>query len=552
MRYIKSILILLIVMVITSCSKSPITIFNNGNIYSLDGNNTKYEAMAVRDGKILEIGTNSAIKEKYEAKDVIDLNGKTVIPGFIDMEGSLVEFAKNLNFINFANVKSIAEVQKLVEEQVKTKKEGSWIVGYGLNELNFKEEELLSLDKSQLDKVSPNHIVYLVNITGDMVLANSKLLQFLQITNMTPNPKDGEIEKNEKGELTGLLFDAAVNLVKEKSPEISKDDLGISLQIASKELTKYGITEIHDRTVNKGSIDLFKQLIDSNKFFVKMYGVLSVGDESFDEYLKKGIEENYKDMLTVRSVSIDYDGALNLQAASMNDKYKTESKNTFLYATDEEIESNFKKALDKNFQFCIKTVGDKAVNTNLNIIEKVIKEKNPKDHRTILEFVEFVQPNDVNRFGSLNIIPSVRPEVTIDNLETIGEYISQNNATNLGMWNSLLQSSKYIVSGTNFPYSNYISPISLIHIMVNRQPLDTTYTNVTNMNQKLSLIDAIKSFTVYAAFAGFEEKTKGTLEKDKYADFIVLSDDIFTIDSKKIKNIQILKTVINGKVVFSK
>lgn len=539
-------------MVITSCSKSPITIFNNGNIYSLDGNNTKYEAMAVRDGKILEIGTNSAIKEKYEAKDVIDLNGKTVIPGFIDMEGSLVEFAKNLNFINFANVKSIAEVQKLVEEQVKTKKEGSWIVGYGLNELNFKEEELLSLDKSQLDKVSPNHIVYLVNITGDMVLANSKLLQFLQITNMTPNPKDGEIEKNEKGELTGLLFDAAVNLVKEKSPEISKDDLGISLQIASKELTKYGITEVHDRTVNKGSIDLFKQLIDSNKFFVKMYGVLSVGDESFDEYLKKGIEENYKDMLTVRSVSIDYDGALNLQAASMNDKYKTESKNTFLYASDEEIESNFKKALDKNFQFCIKTVGDKAVNTNLNIIEKVIKEKNPRDHRTILEFVEFVQPNDVNRFGSLNIIPSVRPEVTIDNLETIGEYISQNNATNLGMWNSLLQSSKYIVSGTNFPYSNYISPISLIHIMVNRQPLDTTYTNITNMNQKLSLIDAIKSFTVYAAFAGFEEKTKGTLEKDKYADFIVLSDDIFTIDSKKIKNIQILKTVINGKVVFSK
>jgi predicted amidohydrolase YtcJ len=236
----------------------------------------------------------------------------------------------------------------------------------------------------------------------------------------------------------------------------------------------------------------------------------------------------------------------------MNDKYKTESKNTFLYATDEEIESNFKRAIDKNFQFCIKTVGDKAVNTNLNIIEKVIKEKNPKDHRTILEFVEFVQPNDISRFGSLNVIPSVRPEFTIENLENIAEYISLNNAANLGMWNSLLQSSKYIVSGTNFPYSNYISPISLIHILVNRQPVDTANSKIQNMNQKLSLIDAIKSFTVYAAFAGFEEKTTGTLEKDKYADFIVLSDDIFTIDSKIIKNIQILKTIINGKVVFSK
>lgn len=545
-------LILLLVIVITSCSKSPITIYNNGNIYSLDESNTKYEAMAVRDGKILDIGTNTSIKEKYEGKEIIDLNGKTVIPGFIDMEGSLVEFAKNLNFVNLVNVKSISEVQKVIEEQVKSKKENSWVVGYGLNELNFKEEELLSLDKSQIDKVSPNHIVYLVNITGDMVWANSKLLRELQITNMTPNPKDGEIEKNEKGELTGLLFDSAVNLVKEKSPEISKEDLRNSIQLASKELTKYGITEVHDRTVNKGSIELFKQLIDSNNFFVKMYGVLSVGDESFEEYLKSGIEQNYKDMLTVRAVSIDYDGALNLQAAAMNDKYKVESKSTYLYSTEEDIETNFRKALDKNFQFYIKAVGDKAVNTNLNIIEKVVKEKNPKDHRTVLEFVEFVQPNDISRFGSLKVIPSIRPEVTIENVLNIGEYISENNINNLGLWNTLLQNSKYIASGTGFPYSNIISPIALIHILVNRQPIDTVLSNLTNINQKLSVIDAIKSFTIFAAYAGFEESTKGTLEKEKYADFVVLSDDIFTIDHKKIKDIQVLRTVINGKVVFSK
>lgn len=552
MQYIKSILILLLVIVVTSCSKSPITIYNNGSIYTLNENNTKYEAMAVRDGKILDIGTNTTIKEKYDGSEVIDLNGKTVIPGFIDMEGSLVEFAKNLNFINFSNVKSVAEVQKIIEEQVKSKKEKSWIAGYGFNELNFTEEELLSLDKSQLDKVSPNHLVYIVNITGDMVWCNSKLLQELQITNMTPNPKDGEIERNDKGELTGLLYDAAVNLVKEKSPEISKEDLGTSIQTASKELTKYGITEVHDRTVNKGSIDLFKQLIDSNKFYVKMYGILSVGDESFDEYLKNGIEQNYKDMLSVRAVSIDYDGALNLQAAAMNDKYKVDSKSTYLYSTEEEIETNLRKALEKNFQFYIKAVGDRAVNTNLNIIEKVIKEKNPKEHRTVLEFVEFVQPNDISRFGSLKVIPSVRPEVTMENIEGISEYISENNLNNLGLWNSLLQNSKYITSGTNFPYSNIISPIALIHILVNRQPVDTVITNVPNLNQKLSVIDAIKSFTVYAAYSGFEEGTKGTLEKEKYADFVVLSDDIFTVDQKKIKDIKVLKTVINGKVVFSK
>lgn len=552
MRYIKSILILLTVVLFTSCSQSPTTVFYNGKIYSLDNNNSQFEAMAVREGKIVETGTNADIKDKYKSGESIDLGGKTVLPGFIDMEGSIVEFAKNLGFINFSNVKSIAEVQKIIGENAKNRKEGSWIVGYGLNELNFSEEDLLSIDKSILDKAAPNHHVYIVNITGDMVWANSKLLQFLQITNLTPNPKDGEIEKNEKGEITGLLFDSAVNIVKEKSPEISKDDLSNLLQAATKEVTKYGITEIHDRTINSGSIDIFRQLIDSNKFYVKIYGVLSVGDETFEEYLKKGILVDYKDMLTVRSVSIDYDGALNLQAASMKDSYKQEIRSTFQYATDEEVESNFRKAIDKEFQFCIKTVGDKAVHNNLNIIEKVLNEKKPKDTRTILEYAEFIQPSDISRFGTLDVIPSIRPEVTIDNLVMIGEYLPESNANNLGLWNSLLQSSKYITAGTNFPYSAYISPIALIHLLVNRQPLDTTLSSIPNMNQKLSVLEAVKAFTVYAAYAGFEEKTKGTLQKERYADFVVLSEDIFSIDPKKIKDIQVLRTVINGKTVFSK
>ncbi len=552
MRYIKSLLILLLVAALSSCSKSPVTVFVNGKIYSLDGNNTVYEAMAIRDGKILEIGTTAKIKEKFDTKDVIDLNGKTVIPGFTDMEGSLVEFAKNLNFINFSNVKSIEEVQKLISDNAKLRKEGSWVVGYALNELNFKEEDLLKFDKSLLDVSAPNHNVYIVNITGDMVWANSKLLQTLQITNQTPDPKDGEIEKNEKGELTGLLFDKAVNLVKEKSPEISKEDLASSLQLATLELAKYGITEVHDRTVNKEAINLFKQIIDSNKLAIKMYGILSAGDASFEEYLTKGIEVNYKDYLTVRAVSIDYDGALTLQAASMNDKYKTDIKNTFLYATDEEIETTFKKAIDKGFQFCIKSVGDKAVTNNLNIIEKVLKEKNPKDHRTVLEYIEFISPSDLSRLGALKIIPSVRPEETMTDIGIIKDYISENNLNSVGMWNAMLQSTKYITAGTNFPYSNYISPITLIHLLVNRQPFETTQGSIPNPNQKLSVLDAVKAFTVYAAYAGFQENTKGTLEKDKYADFIVLSDDIFIIDAGKINNIKVLKTVVNGKIVFGK
>jgi predicted amidohydrolase YtcJ len=550
MKFLKSILILSLVVLVTSCSKSPVTVYVNGKIYTLDSKNTVAEAMAVRDKKIIDIGRSDEIKAKYDTKDIVDLKGKTVIPGFIDMEGSVVEFGRNLNFINFINAKSIDDITKVIAEKTKEKKVGSWIVGYAMNEMNFSEEDLLKLNKSILDNAAANYNVYILNLTGDMAWCNTKLLQTLQITNMTPNPKDGEIEKDAKGEMTGLLYDKAVNLIKEKSPELSREDMFQSVQLASKELARYGITEVHDRTVNKESLQLFKQLIDSGKFYTKVYGVLSVGDETFEEYLQKGIEKNYKDQLAVRSVSVDYDGALNLQAAAMKDSYLKNSTNTFLYATAEEVETNLKKALDKNFQFCIKTVGDKAVNDNLNIIEKVLKEKNYKDPRITFEYLEFVQPNDLKRIGDLKIIPSVRPDVTLNNIESINEYIPPGNIVNLGLWGALLQNTGYLTAGSNFPYSNTISPVTLISYLVNRQPQDTLIKNIPGINQKLSVLDAVKAFTVYAAYAGFEEDVKGTLEKDKYADFVVLSEDIFTINPKDIAKIKILRTVMNGKIVF--
>ncbi|MDD5361583.1 MAG: amidohydrolase [Ignavibacteria bacterium] len=550
MKLLKYILILSLVVLVTSCSKSPVTVYVNGKIYTLDNKNTIAEAMAVRDKKIIDIGRNDEIKSKYDTKDIVDLKGKTVIPGFIDLEGSIVEFGRNLNFINFINAKSIDDITKVITEKAKEKKEGSWIVGYAMNEVNFSDDDLLKLNKSILDNAAANYNVYILNLTGDMAWCNTKLLQTLQITNLTPDPKDGEIEKDAKGEMTGLLYDKAVNLIKEKSPELSKEDMFQSVQTASKELARYGITEVHDRTVNKESLQLFKQLIDSGKFYSKVYGVLSVGDETFEEYLQKGIEKNYKDQLTVRSVSVDYDGALNLQAAAMKDGYLKNSTNTFLYATAEEVETNLKKALDKNFQFCIKTVGDKAVNDNLNVIEKVLKEKSYKDPRITLEYIEFVQPNDLKRIGELKIIPSVRPDVTLNNIESINEYIPAGNIVNLGLWNSLLQNAGYLAAGSNFPYSNTISPVTLISMLVNRQPQDTLIKNIPGINQKLSVLDAVKAFTVYAAYAGFEEDIKGTLEKDKYADFVVLSDDIFTMNPKDIAKIKILRTVMNGKIVF--
>ena len=554
MKLYKILLIVILAGIITSCSREPEVLFVNGKIYTLDKNNSVVEAVAVREGKILETGKSEDLKSKYKPKELIDLQGKTVLPGFIDMEGSLIEFSKNLNYINLTQARSIKEIKQLVSEKAKGMKPASWIGGFGWNELNLSEEDLIKMDKSLLDEVSSGMNVYLVNLTSTTVWCNTKLLETLRITNQTPSPKNGEIEKDEKGNLTGLLFDGAINLVKEKIPDFTKEDISYSVEKGAAELLKYGITGIHDKTVTKDAITIYRDLIDNDKLPLKIYAVLSAGDTAVAEYFSKGIEINYKDKLTVRAVSVDFDGSLELQAAVMKDEYKQDPKVPAPYTSPEGTETFLRQALEKNFQFVVKTVGDKAVTVNLNILEKILKEKKGNDtemnsgqgFRTVFEYVEFIQPDDFKRMKDLKIIVSVRPEITLDTYGMIKSKIPPDNAKNLGLWKSIIDNTGMLTTGSNFPYG-IINPFVQIYYLTARQSLDSV--SVVIPGQTISLLDAVKSYTVWAAYAGFEENVKGTIEKDKYADMIVLSDDIFSVASKKIPDIKVLKTILNGKVV---
>jgi len=550
MKLIQFVLIFSLLLLLTSCGKSPDTVYINGVIYTLDDNNATYEAMAVKDGKIINLGSSNELKEKYSGRNIVDLKGKCVIPGFTDMEGSLVEFARNLNYINLLGTGKLSDLAKSIEEKAKEKKNDSWIVGAGLNILNFDIDELNKLNREYLDKIAPNHNVCIIFITQDVVLCNSKALNTLQISSATPDPKGGEIGKDEKGNLTGYLYDSAINIVKSSLPDLSEDEYKMLVGKASKELAKYGITEIHDRTVNTDAINLFKKLIDSKELSIKVYSILTFNDKAFEDYLQKGPEINYGNHLSVRSVSLDYDGALILNGAQMKDDYLKKSENNFAYTTHEDIETAFKKALDNKFQFCIKAVGDKAVSNSLNIIDTILKEKKYENHRTVLEYAEFISPEDLKKFGELKIIPCVRPEVSITNLEAYKQFVPAQNGNNLALWNSLLKFTGYITAGSNFPYSNIINPIQMIYILVNRQPIDTLIQGLPGTNQILSVADAVKAYTKYAAYAGFEEEFKGTLEINKYADFVVLSEDIFKIDTKKIKDLNVIYTVVNGNAVY--
>lgn len=541
-------LILVLSVVLTSCSKKPDTVYINGKIYTMDNNNNIVEAVAVKDGKILETGTSKAISEKYEGGNVVDLKGGIVIPGLIDVNGSMIMFSQNLNYVNLFYAKSLAEMKQTISDRAKLLKTNEIVGCFAWNDFYISDNEINRINKNFLDSITSTNGIYVVNYEMDFAFVNSRMLEILGIDKNTPNPPNGEIGKDEKGELDGTFFGEAVTLIREKLPEASREEMATQIERGAKELLKYGITEVHDRNIGEGGVEVFKELIDKGTFPIRMYAVLTGNDKLFEDYLKKGIEVNYKDKLTVRSVCLDYDGAFEIQDAAMKDDYKADPKRKIPYSDEFEIEKVFRQAADKNFQFTVKTVGDRAFNGALNSIEKVIKEKGLKDHRTILSSVEFTEPNDVNRLKDLKILASVNPEKSITDMPLIPQLINPEVSQRAGLWNSILKSSGFILTGSEFPF-NQINPFVQMYYLAMRQLPDTVM-NLPGMDQKLSILEALRSYTTYPAFASFEEGIKGSIEKDKFCDMVVISGDIFTGDAKKLLDTKVLMTIINGKIVY--
>jgi predicted amidohydrolase YtcJ len=532
----------------TSCSKKPDILFTNGIIYSLD-DDKMYESIAVKDGKIFDLGSTKELTEKYKDANKFDFKNHIVLPGFIDCEGSIIDFSQNLfSIVHLNNVDNISKLKNVLTEKLNKTDESNWILGTGWNFEKFSENEIMEIDRYFLDSISSKHMLCILDSTGTVLICNSNVINELKITNKTQSTPEGEIEVDENGELTGIFYDNAVKLVYEKSPELSREKLKKAIESGSNELLKYGITEIHDRNLGKDAINLIKELIDSNKFPIKIHCILTGDDEAFEEYLKKGIEINYGNKLTVRAVTVDYDGLFQNGTALMTDDYSKGSKN-IPYIDDNKVESIMRKALENKFQFTIKATGDKAIENVLNICEKVIKSDNFQDHRTIIEEVEFTNQNDILRLKNLNIIPKIIPEICLEDLELLRSNNSNKNIIKkTALWNSIIKTSGKLISGTNFPINN-INPFVQIYFLVSGK-LDSANILI-NTDERITVNEAVNTFTKWAAYSGFEENSKGVLKIGSQADFIVISDDVFKIDINKIPYINIISTIINGIVTYN-
>ncbi len=332
-------------------------------------------------------------------------------------------------------------------------------------------------------------------------------------------------------------------------PQPSEQQVMNNIERGINELFKYGITEINDANITEQGLNVYKKMVDDNKFPIRLYAMIPGKGPLFEKYASIG-PENYKDRINVKCVSLEFDGYFETQDAAMENDYTAEPRRMTPFNDEFDIKDITKKAFEKDFQISVKTVGDRAVTQTLNAVESVMKEVKPKAGRTRFEYIEFVNPNDLQKIKQLEIIPSVRPEVTLADKLIVGELIKPENAQNLGLWNTLYKQNNIIISGTDFPYHT-INPLVIMYYLSTGLSLDSTANKTANNSmQKLSVLDALKSFTVYAAYASFAEDVKGTLETDKLADMIVLSDDILSSDPGSLLKAKILMTIIRGEVVY--
>jgi predicted amidohydrolase YtcJ len=542
----KNIFILLTVVFSCSCSEKKETadlILHHAHIYSVDSSFMVYEAMAIKDGKIIELNTSAEILKKFTAKEINDLEGKAVFPGFIDAHCHFTGYATDMWKCNLTGTKSFEEVI----EKIKNYSGNApmrWIYGRGWDQNDWEIKEFP--DKKNLDALFPDRPVFLKRIDGHAALVNQKALDLAGI-NASTKIAGGTVElKN--GKLTGILIDNAMDLVDLKIPSISDSLARIYYKKAQEICFALGLTGVHDCGVTEHTVNLIDQEQKSGKLKIKIFALLNNDSTYYAKWIKKGIYKT--DRLTVGGFKVYADGALGSRGACLLHPYNDKPGwSGFLLTDAKQLEAIAERLINSPFQMCTHAIGDSANRYILNIYAAVLKGKNNRRWR--IEHAQVVAPGDFDLFGKYGIIPSVQPTHATSDMYWAGERLGKERLKYAYAYKDLLNKAGVAALGTDFPVED-ISPFKTFFAAVERQDNKGFPRGGFQKENALRRKEALKGMTIWAAYSGFEEKEKGSLEKNKAADLIILDTDIIKCDPEKILSTKVLATYVNGEKVFSR
>ena len=532
--------ILFLFLVITSCGvdKTDVdTIITNANVYTVDANFSNAEAFAIKDGKFVAVGKAADIKNKYKAKALIDVAGQTVLPGFIDAHCHFYGLGLNQLQVNLRDTKSYDDViSKVVEFQ--KKKPSKFIIGRGWDQNDWEVKTYPT--KAELDKLFPNIPVALTRIDGHAMICNQAALDLAKITENTI-AEGGEILK-ENGKLTGVLIDNPMELVEAVFPEPTKQQQIDALLEAQKICTDLGLTTVSDAGLDKQVIELIDSLQQAGTLDMRIYAMISNREANLDYYLNKGKIKT--DRLNVQSVKVYADGALGSRGAALKQDYSDQHDHFGALVIGVEAYKDLAKRIEKaGYQMNTHAIGDSANRFVLQTYAKTLESESNRRWR--VEHAQVITDNDFEYFKNENIIPSIQPTHATSDMYWAEDRLGKDRIKGAYAYKTLLEKSGRVALGTDFPVER-VSPFLTFYAAVSRQDTKQYPEGGFNIENGLTREETLKGMTIWAAYSNFEDTEKGSIEVGKYADFIILGDNIMTIDQKEIPNIKVKETYING------
>ncbi len=502
------------------------------------------EAIAIKNDKIVQVGTNEEIKRWIgEKTQVIDLKGKTVIPGFIDTHIHVADFGKLLMWIDLSEVDSIKEMQECLRRHKERAPKEKWLLGRGWDQTRFAEKRLPT--RFDLDAVSPDNPVILYHKSGQVCVVNSKALELAGVTRLTSGPPGGIIDKDaETGKLTGILRDNATNCIWAVIPEPREEELMENVSLAFQKIVEAGVTSVHWMVLSSIEIRIIQRLQRENKLPLRVYVVvpLNLLDDAIGLGAHSGLDN---DKVKIGAVEINADGYLAAKTAALLQPYSDDlATSGKLLCTKEEMKTKAYKILKAGLQVVIHAVGDRAVGAALNAIEEISGEIPQKEVCSRIEQGAVLNEEVINRMKKQNLVISVQPCVIASEFSvwSAAEHLGPKRVKWLFPIKTLLKKGIRVVGGSDCPMEP-LSPLLGMQTAVTREVFP---------EERVTVDEALRMYTVDAAYSSNEENIKGSVETCKLADLAVLSSDPFSVPPSKIESISVELTIVGGRVVFSK
>ena len=543
--------------VITQAAVADAQLYHNFTGYTFSQDQTQavnlksFSHMVVEDGRVIAIG-NADLKDEYADAEQINLHGKTMLPGLIDSHGHIHGLGENLIQVDLRGVNNRTATVAKVANYADANLELDWVLGRGWNQEIWPTRSFPN--RTDLDEVINDRPVFLVRIDAHAAWVNSHALELAGIDDDTPDPDGGQIIRDSDGKATGILIDTAMELVRDLIPQPDRDMRLQSLELAQQHILERGLTQVVDAGASKEQLQDYRDLIQEGDLKLRVNAMIASSDPALSELLAEGIYESENHRLRIGNVKMYGDGALGSRGARMIEAYSDDPENYGLLITPaERVRSLFEQIHEAGFQISYHAIGDYSNTLALDEFARLIENDDEIDdlsaYRHRIEHAQIVQVDDIPRFRELGIIPSMQPTHATSDKNMAEDRVGSERIAGAYAWRSFIDAGSKIAAGSDFPVE-LVNPFYGIHAAVTRQDREGDPVDGWYPEQALTLIEALRSFTMDAAYAGFTDEYTGTLEAGKYADFIVVDRDPFHTSSKDLWRIKVLATYVGGERVF--